>query len=78
MTIRRQKQRPKLTTKFGIGWFGNHTRSSSTNTQRSRRSREFFFGYFLFDGQKNGEALLRAFENKQRKKVTLSAAIPKT
>jgi hypothetical protein len=39
---------PPLTAKFGIGWFGNHTRSSSTTLQRSRRSREFSFGYFSF------------------------------
>jgi hypothetical protein len=34
----------------------------------SERSREFSFGYFSFGGQKNGGALLRAFENKQPKK----------
>jgi len=56
-----------VTAQIGIGWFVNHTRSSSTNTQRIRRSREFihvclFFGVHeiaalsifvaSFDGQK--------------------------
>jgi len=39
---------PPLIAKTGIVWFGNHTRSNSTNIQRSRRSREFSFGYFSF------------------------------
>jgi len=30
--------------------------ANSTNNNRGRRSREFFFGYFLFEGQKESDA----------------------
>jgi len=65
----RQKHYPRLTAKSGIGWFGNQTISSSTKHSKKQAQPGVFFGYFLLR-KKNGGALLRAFENKQPKKVT--------
>jgi hypothetical protein len=47
---------PPLTAKTGIVWFGNHTRSKSTEHSKKQAQPGVFFGYFLFDGQKESNA----------------------
>jgi len=45
----------------------------STNINRDRRSREFFFGYFLFYGQKESDDLAQRYQ----RKINDAARLPK-
>jgi hypothetical protein len=47
-----QKHNPPLTAKSASAGSATTLEVQAITLQRSRRSREFFFGYFLFDGQK--------------------------